>query len=399
MKIKIRHLKNFIYLQFIILSLCSFFFPLYICDTNRHNLSFTLVEIPLMILCFLYLKKKEKRKDKIFGTILLLYSIIFFCVNIMYLECYWAFFYKVGSFLLVWLFSSNLDYSNAFMKGDFYGELTDTILCVFSLAVVLSLLANFAGVDAIFWDLQQFHIRGANKGIFLDERLTWVFMHKSSYGLLLVLALILLMKRKRFPYRKVLILIYFIAAVRINSMVSIACMCAVLFGFYVETKSWNKKTVIKITFAFAIGLMLVGIGYYIVSKERNLSNLGDRAYIWAMYGTTLAGYPHGMGNRFFSDSFWLAAGGRYLNNFHNVMLNEMLHYSVPVGIGFTMLILYYPLCYIKNNSSRMKNLILFIATCLPMLFDQALNDLIFPIFLIMLRLSFCNANEQRLEKN
>ncbi len=391
LKIKLSHIRDTVYLQFIVLSFFSFLIPVYICDTNRHNLLFAVAEIPVLILLFLNIVKKKKR-DRLYLIVLILYFAVFMYYDVVYLRCYWALFYKTLSFLLLWDFVSK-DYDGLKDKNGFYAELTDTILSVFCFTVILSLIANVMGVDSIFLDLNGFHIRRTGSGVFIDERLTWVFMHKSTYGLLLVLALTLLIKRKTFHFRKFWICIYFVAAIRINSMVSMVCMCGVLFAYYVEARAINRKTLIKMVFAFFTGLFLACIIYYIVAIGRNISSLGDRAYIWAIYADSLAKYPNGMGKDFFTTSFWLAASGRYINNFHNVILNELIHYSVPVGVLFTLLVLYYPIRFIKSSPSKIKNIILLVVISLPMLFDQAINDLIFPIFLIMLKLCFSTENE------
>lgn len=391
MVIDIRHLKNKNYFQLIVLAITSFIMPFYICDTNRYNLLFAMAEIPLLILLLMNLKKMRVHRNMGYIVLVILYFLTFLYYDIFYLKCYWALCYKVGSFLLLWDFDSCESYAGI-RKDSLYSELTDTILSIFSFTVILSLISNIIGVDAIFLDVNQFHLRSAKSGVFLDERLTWVFMHKSSYGLLLVLALALLMKRRNFLFRRLWICIYFIAAIRINSMVSIVCMVMVLFAYYIKTKELDKKTMIKLFFAFFVGLIIAGAVFYVVESKRNVSSLGDRAYIWAIYADSLAKYPHGMGKSFFSDSFWLAAGGRYINNFHNVFFNEMIHYSVPVGIMFIVLVLYYPIKYIISNSSKLYSVLLLISFCLPMYFDQALNDLIFPVFLIMLKLCFSNSN-------
>lgn len=392
MVINIRHLKSGNYFQFIMLAITSFIIPFYICDTNRHNLLFAMAEIPLFALLLINLKKRRKHRNIIYLMLVILYFLMFLYYDIVYLKCYWALFYKVGAFFLLWDLDSCESYIGI-RDASFYAELTDTIISIFSFAVILSLIANVIGVDAIFLDVNQFHLRSAKSGMFLDERLTWVFMHKSSYGLLLVLALSLLMKRKEFLFRKFWICTYFVAAIRINSMVSIVCMYMVLFAYYIKTKELDRKTLIKLFTAFFVGLLIAGVVYYIVGLKRNVSSLGDRAYIWAIYADSLAKYPHGMGLSFFSESFWLAAGGRYINNFHNVFFNEMIHYSVPVGIIFVTLVLYYPIKYIISNPSKLYSILLLISFCLPMCFDQALNDLIFPVFLIMLRLCFSNSND------
>lgn len=392
MRIQIRHFKNYKYLQFLILTVFSFVFPFYISETNMLNLSFVIVEIPLIILVILCINNKRLKRDKTFICLLLIYVIFFLYVDIAYLDCYWALIYKTFSFFLLWNIETLEKQKLGTIRG-FSEEFTDSIIIIFSFTVVLSLVANIIGIDAVFLDLQSFHIRSSNSGVFLDKRLTWVFMHKSTYGLLLILGLALLMKRKNFPYRKIFIILYFIAGIRVNSMVSIVGLCMVMFAYFLETKSMNRKKFIKLLIVIVVGAIVAGVIYFIVALERNLSSLGDRAYIWGIYGESLRQYPYGLGKDFFTQKFWLPEAGRYINNFHNVIFNEMIHYSIPVGLLFTAMIFYYPIKYIVKNKCKMKNIVLLVGIMLPTFFDQALNDLIFPIFLIMIKLCFSNYNE------
>lgn len=389
------HFTNIRYFNLILLTIVSFIMPFYICETNRHNLIFSMPEIPLVILVFYEALSSDRKRDKLYKLLLLAYFIVFMNYNIFYLQCYWALFFKVLSFLLM----SFVDAWDRECKKEqnFIWEFTDSIIFIFTIAVILSIFARVVGIDAIYCDLHSFHMRARDSGIFLDERLTWVFMHKSSYGLLLVAALSLLMKRKRYPYRKYIIILYIIATLMINSMVTLVSIIIILFVNFLEAKQFSQKAILRFFFLMCIGVISGIVTYYIVILNRNLSNLGDRAYIWAIYASSLKKYPHGMGKTFFTKTFFMPISGgtgRNINNFHNVLLNEMIHYSIPVGLLYGILITYFPIKYIIISDNKIKNSMILVALILPMIFDQAMNDLILPIYLIMLKLSFSKINSK-----
>ena len=270
----------------------------------------------------------------------------------------------------------------------FIDTIMGTVIFIFTITVVVSIIGNLFNLDAIWCDLENFHLRG--EGAFDDRRLTWVFMHKSSYGMLLVGVLALILKKKDLEHRKILIGLYAIAALLINSMVSLVSFMLVIIAYYVGTKKIDAKFLIRFAILGVIALLVGGIGYYYIAMYRDLSSLGGRMYIWAMYKDRLSKYPFGMGKEFYSVVFWMTTkkSGRYISNFHNTILNEMIHYSIPVGVLYSILLLFIPIRTIIKKEQKLKNIILAVAIMLPAMGDQAVNDLVLPLYLIILYLCF-----------
>lgn len=237
MKLKIRNGKKVRYLSVYLLTLFTCFIPIYMTNTNRYNLWFCITIIPVLMFIISNLEYCRTKKDRLFGGLLVLYVIVFGIYTIIYLKSYWAWIYNSITFIMVWILTG---YSSGKKNQDYRNSLIDAIIVIFTIAVIVSLLANIIGIDAIYWDIRSFHIRSRSSGIFLDKRLTWVYMHKSSYGLLMGAIFALVLKRRQLPYRNIIIGLYGITALIINSMVTVLTMILVAFAFYLETKKINS---------------------------------------------------------------------------------------------------------------------------------------------------------------
>ena len=77
---------------------------------------------------------------------------------------------------------------------------------------------------------------------------------------------------------------------------------------------------------------------YELLKERDILTLGGRTDIWQAVWQTILKYPQGWGMRF-GTSMIQVYEWFMVNNAHNVFLNQMLRFSIPVGVCFTLLFL------------------------------------------------------------
>ena len=92
---------------------------------------------------------------------------------------------------------------------------------------------------------------------------------------------------------------------------------------------------------FAAGtvfLVAVAAVAWEVLSERNIMTLGDRVPIWKAVWQIILEYPQGWGMRF-GTSMIQTETGLMVNNAHNIFFNQMLRFSIPVGICFTLLFL------------------------------------------------------------
>ena len=105
-------------------------------------------------------------------------------------------------------------------------------------------------------------------------------------------------------------------------------------GIDIRRIQWKKQYL-------AVGILLLlvagGLGYKMLS-ERDIMSLGARPQIWTAVLGAIRHHPEGWGMRF-GESAIQATETLLVNNGHNIFLNSMLRFSVPVGICFSILFL------------------------------------------------------------
>ena len=378
MKFKLKRINNqYLLIYLIIIITC--FFPFYIRNTNDYNLKFTMLQIPVIIfiLCNIRYFFSRNKKNLFFLCVILLYFCGFIYESILYSECYWAAFYRTCIFLMIWILIQ-------YRKNDREFDLNfdNFIIAVFTLSVLCSLIFYLWGGEAIILNMDKITIR--RQGVFSDSRLTWLFIHKSAYGLLIDAVLSLIIRKKNNIQKYLLIILYFIALYFVNSMVSLVSAILIVFAEYIRTKEITKQKIIRVCLLMVgISIISVVLYYYIILK-RDLSTLGSRLYIWNAVPELFKKYPHGMGLDFANETFVVDVMGFTANNLHNVILNEILHYGRYIGILFLVLLIYIPIHFIRFSKNKVSDIILIVAMLLPMVFDQALNDLTFPLYMLIL---------------
>lgn len=164
----------------------------------------------------------------------------------------------------------------------------------------------------------------------------------------------------------------------------------VLVGNILDKVNWRKFLREKKYWGIAIVLFLLfGMAAYMILKERNISTLGSRTIIWADSLKVIRRYPEGWGMRFGQSAVGVIGGGYYYNNAHNLFLNQILRFSVPVGICFTILflgIVIYSLVKAKSFLAAA----MWVALFLLMTMDYSLMSLQMALlFLIVYLVCFC----------
>lgn len=380
-KIKFSILHIMLYLYFFVL----FFIPYYRTYENSYTESFILSSFILIIcnICMLKYKKKiilfnNAKKERIFIGIVVLFIIFFIIVNIK-LGCWYPMINQVNSFIFLYLWGTRIcGYENDVNK------IMKNIIILFSVSVVLSLLFRGIGGDAIKFYNNNFYIRYQNS--FSDKRLTYIFNHKSEYGLILLLFFMYSLYYFKSKYKKVIIFCIFLGLLLTNSIVNIACSIIILFT-YLYTKYWNKcNKYIKVSISILFGLVIlivITIIMIFISNVRDLSSLGSRSIIWAYAFEYLSENSNGIG-RYFQQIQFDTGLNFYINNFHNVFFNEMLQFSNIVGILYTILIslvVFYSIFNYRNKNVRIINTI---AILMPLIFDHSLWTSTLPLYIVVI---------------
>ncbi len=180
-------------------------------------------------------------------------------------------------------------------------------------------------------------------GNFYETRHYWLYSHKSEYALMLVafIALFVCFREKFMNWitYAASILILLVCLYLTHSWTGMAgvfliFLGALLDGIDIRRIQWKKQYL-------AVGILLLlvagGLGYKMLS-ERDIMSLGARPQIWTAVLGAIRHHPEGWGMRF-GESAIQATETLLVNNGHNIFLNSMLRFSVPVGICFSILFL------------------------------------------------------------
>ena len=179
---------------------------------------------------------------------------------------------------------------------------------------------------------------------FYETRHYWLYSHKSEYAVMLVAFIALLVAyRKKFKSQLTfvvgtVVLLYCLYLT--HSWTGIAGVFLISAGYVADQIEWKH---FHFRAWYLAVLAVFGFAGWKVARdvlaERNIWNLGGRIPIWkGVWTSTILKYPEGWGMRFGESAISIEELGGYLvNNAHNVFFNQMLRFSIPVGVVFTLL--------------------------------------------------------------
>lgn len=116
-----------------------------------------------------------------------------------------------------------------------------------------------------------------------------------------------------------------------------------------------------------------------MSKERDVLSLGLRTYIWTESIKKILNNPLGIGSAFEETHFSVPGISYEVYNCHNVFLNEMWRFSLPVGLLFTLFIFCIIIYSLKKHFSFI-NLGIWMALLIALNMDYSLLGNDFAIF-------------------
>lgn len=328
--------------------LVSLFFPAFYSpfDANylaEYFVSFSAAYLILVFYLVFQMVRLHTRPQKIsfwiFLGVVIVYNIVSLYFNAKYLHWYWEQINNTIAFLLF-----------VFLVG--YGEKIwaelEKMLSFFIKAVVVSNLASIlyfiAGYTSfIICNNHLVFYRFKDEMFYHEFRHYWLYSHKSDYSVMLLCFLALcLCYRKRFKRKSafgISMAVLITALVTTHSwtgylagMLLGACAILDLTDIRKILRSLWGKLALGLTAAAGISVAAVML------KQRNILTLGDRLPIWKGIIRALRERPQGLGFWFGEYAIQITES-RSVTNAHNVFLNQMLRFSVPVGIVFTILIL------------------------------------------------------------
>ena len=192
--------------------------------------------------------------------------------------------------------------------------------------------------------------------MYYEKRFNWLYPHKSQYCFILLLFIAFSVVYRRYhKSRKWFIAsnIVFVFGIIISHTYSAIFGAALIYcGALIDyikqhLKKINKKYFLLLPIS---GICLCGV-IYLMSRERNIWTIGWRTYIWTAGIKEILKNPIGIGENFGNITFSVPGLSFEVNNCHNIFLNEMYRFSLPVGVLFTIIFVSVMLYPIKKKFS------------------------------------------------
>lgn len=268
---------------------------------------------------------------------LLLYNILSLYFNHKYLGWYWE---QINN-TVAFLFMGVLLGVQARLDGGKHDNILFLMRCIV-ISNVGSIIYYLLGYTNLLICNNQF-IFFELPSNFYETRHYWIYSHKSEYALMLV-AFMALFTAYRKKFKNMLTFLLSMAVLLFclyltHSWTGIAGVFLIILGGVLDQVNWKEFRPRKWHFAAAAVFLAAGgaVAWEVLS-ERNIMTLGDRVPIWKAVWQVILDHPEGWGMRF-GTSMIQTETGLLVNNAHNVFLNQMLRFSIPVGICFILLFL------------------------------------------------------------
>lgn len=284
-----------------------------------------------------------------FFALLFLYNVLSLYFNHRYLHWYWEQVNNTAAFL----FAAVLAGFQVSLDGGKRDSIRFLIRCIV-ISNVCSIVYYFLGYTNLLICNNRFIFFELPEN-FYETRHYWIYSHKSEYALMLVAFTALFVAyRKKFRSRITLglsLAVLLFCLYLTHSWTGIAGAFLVLLGGAADLIDWKKFRPRKWHFALGAVFLAAGgaVGWEILS-ERNIWTLGDRVPIWKAVWQVILEHPEGWGLRF-GTSMIQTETGLLVNNAHNIFLNQMLRFSIPVGVCFLLLFLGYVIYTLLKGKS------------------------------------------------
>ena len=269
---------------------------------------------------------------------LLLYNILSLYYNHRYLHWYWEQINNTVAFVFLAVIAGCR--TDTEEKRD--GNIRFLMYCII-LSNIASIILYRMGYTKLLICNNQFVLYELPDN-FYETRHYWLYSHKSEYAVMLVAFIALLVAyRKKFRHRATFwagMGILLVCLYLTHSWTGIAGVFLIFAGYAADQIDWKhfhfKAWYLAVLAAFGYAAWKVAED---VLAERNIWTLGGRTMIWkGVWENAIQRHPEGWGFRFGESAIEVGCGWQ-VNNGHNVFLNQMLRFSVPVGIVFTLLFL------------------------------------------------------------
>lgn len=328
-----------------------------------------------------FLIKKNQAGVLLIFAGLFLYNLFSLIINYKYLGLYGT---QVNVSIAILFFCALISLNDyEFVKK---GRIIDFLIKAIVVSNLIGIIVYCCGYNGIsFRGIPEFEATDFN---YYERRFNWIYLHKSQYALMLVLFIAFFVVYKKW-FRNKWTYWGSLSVLIISLIIShtYTSLCAAMFIFvgqfmdYVRRKGGRfhiKYLLFFIPFVL-VGVILVGF----MAKERNILTLGGRVPIWLESVNILKAYPTGIGSALGVISFTVPNLSFEVYNCHNYFLNQMLCFSIVVGLCFNSIFAVIIITALRQKFSFLA-VGIWIALLIPLNMDYALTPVDLPIFLLVI---------------
>lgn len=347
-------LTSWMFRIFIVL---TFFFPMYYSDFKKHMYyigflwpyAFLLLGMGMVVLRHVKERWQHKNAALVFLVLLMIYAGMSLYVNKVYHHWMWEEIHNCVAFAFMLML---LIYPKWVEELDF--SLVKFLLGCITLSMVCAIVFYCMGYAGVQLHNNQIELKLVEEAVlkYREKRLSWIYYHKSQFALMQLVFMGFAHRfrtefkdRMHYAFSQ---LVFLICLVLSHSWTALAAALLLVGGIcldvvinYVKQKkiAFQWKYVWMIAAVIIFVLLIAVAMLWKISRERNILTLGSRIPIWSASLKVIVQNPMGVGTQFGKNL--IDATVFTTNNCHNVFLNAIFRFSIPVGCVFIMLFLGY----------------------------------------------------------
>ena len=303
-------------------------------------------------------------------VLLVLYNLFSLYINFTHSRWLWE---QFNVSLAVLFFMVLLIRGSAFFQKE---PMTVSVLLVLQVVTtILGIIVYYLGYTSVSF-INGMVIPVAKDPNYYETRFSWIYYHKSQYCFVLLLFIAFsVIYRKHFKNKwffPVSNLFFLFGIVISHTYTALFAAVLIYAGLALDYIRPKLRTINKKYFLLMIPpVLLLAFVVWRMSRERNIWSLGSRTYIWSEGIRQILKNPLGIGTEFGSAKFSVPGISFQVYNCHNVFLNEMWRFSLPVGLLFTLIFISILIYSLKKKFSFL-NIGIWIAFLISLGMDYSL---------------------------
>ena len=329
-----------------------YFFSIFVIVTLKYDVLYlsSLIGIALIILILIYkvlINKKIYIKRQIFFKIVCYIYCIYIIIITILIDRH-NLVYSINKVIPIILLTNLIDY--IYLEAIDLRKIKKYVVKLFIMGIIFTICLYLINISYIQIGMYLKYVTKSEMiSLYAENRLSGFLSHKSRFGIYCIIAATVLLRENTLnKYAKsIIILLIIVASFLSDSLITFVALIAIIVIYFILKNSQEILKTLRMKHVFILciiiifGIVVVNIFINNINElylDRDFSSLGRRTDIWRysveyirnnLYGTV----------RISQD---LALGGyMFMNNPHNMFLNEFIESGIIGGIFYIIIIFQY----------------------------------------------------------